>query len=68
MTYIVRSAGDDPARAVKSVFDLGSGRYSGDFMAFSPSTDDATVDRLRKGLDRIKADGRFVALMKKWLN
>jgi len=68
MAYIVRKAGDDPTSAVTPVWridDLHVG-YSGDFLAASLSTPDSLVEKLRIALDRIKSDGRYDAIKKKW--
>ncbi|MES2818793.1 MAG: transporter substrate-binding domain-containing protein [Pseudomonadota bacterium] len=37
------------------------------YIAFSPLTDDALVQRWQSELDRIKADGRFAGLYRHWL-
>jgi len=67
MAYIVRQSGRDPATAVKPVWNLPDVTpYSGDFMAFGLSTSDSVVARLKAALDRIKSDGRFAAIMRKW--
>jgi len=67
MAYIVRQSGRDPATAVKPVWSLPDiTPYSGDFMAFGLSTSDSVVARLRTALERIKTDGRFAAIMRKW--
>lgn len=68
MDYVVRTAGDDPAKTVKPVWeitDLMQG-YTGGFMACSLSTSDDIVDRLRQALDQMKRDGRYAAIHKKW--
>jgi len=67
MAYIVRQSGRDPATAVKPVWNLPDiTPYSGDFMAVGLSTSDSVVARLREALDRIKSDGRFAGIMRKW--
>jgi polar amino acid transport system substrate-binding protein len=43
--------------------ELGSG---GSYMAFGPKTDDLLVERFRKGLEAVKANGTFALLQKKW--
>ncbi len=63
---LVRREGSDPEQVLVRVLpltELGSG---GSYMAFGPRTDDQLVERFRKGLDAVKANGTFAALQKKW--
>ncbi len=65
--YLIRRAGEDPVKAVEPVLslpDLGSG--GGLNMAFSRQTPDALVERFRQGLERIRRDGRYAAIARKW--
>jgi len=66
--YLVRQAGDDPARSVLravALTDLGS--EAGLDMAFSLRTPDAVVERFRKALETVKKNGTYESLQKKWL-
>jgi polar amino acid transport system substrate-binding protein len=66
--YLVRQAGDDPARILQRALalpDLGS--EGGLDMAFSLKTPDALVERFRKGLDAIRRNGTYESLQRKWL-
>jgi polar amino acid transport system substrate-binding protein len=66
--YLVRQAGDEPAKVLiptLSLPDLGSG--DGLNMAFSRQTPDATVERFRKGLKAIRDNGTYDAIAKRWL-
>lgn len=66
--YLIRQAGEDPAKVVQPVLslpDLGSG--GGLNMAFSRQTPDALVERFRQGLDSIRRDGTYAAIARKWL-
>jgi polar amino acid transport system substrate-binding protein len=66
--YLMRQAGDDPNKtAVRalSLPDLGSN--DGLNMAFGPKTPDALVERFRKGLETIRRNGTYDAIVKKWL-
>ncbi|KQV82478.1 hypothetical protein ASD15_10685 [Massilia sp. Root351] len=65
-TDIVRRDGGDPSQVLARVLhlaDLGSG---GSYMAFGTKTDDLLVERFRRGLETVKANGTFAALQKKW--
>ncbi|KQU76913.1 MULTISPECIES: ABC transporter substrate-binding protein [unclassified Rhizobacter] len=67
-TYLVRQAGDDPARMVQrtlALTDLGS--EGGLDMAFSLKTPDEVVERFRKGLETIRRNGTYESLQRKWL-
>lgn len=65
-TDIVRREGGDPSQVLVRALrltELGSG---GSYMAFGPKTDDLLVERFRKGLEAVKANGTFALLQKKW--
>lgn len=67
MAYVVRQAGGDPAKAVRAVWNLSDVTgYAGDFMAAGLSTPDEIIERLRAALDKVKSDGRYEAIMRKW--
>lgn len=66
--YLVRQASGNPEESAVpqlSLKDLGGA--DGLCMAFSRSTPDEVVERFRKALVRIKADGRYDAIAAKWL-
>jgi polar amino acid transport system substrate-binding protein len=66
--YLVRQAGDDPAKVLVrnlALTDLGSTGVLD--MAFSLKTPDALVERFRKALETIKKNGTYDSLQKKWL-
>jgi len=66
--YLIRQAGDDPARMVVpalSLLDLGGD--DGLNMAFSLQTEDAVVERFRQGLQAIRSNGTYAAIARKWL-
>lgn len=65
--HIVRQAGGDPAKVLNKTLripELGSG---GNYMAFSAKTDDALVEKFRRGLETVKRNGTYDAIQKKWL-
>lgn len=62
----VRQNGDDPDKVLVRALPLTDLRSDGSYMAFGPKTDDHLVDRLRKGLETVKANGTYAALLKKW--
>lgn len=64
--WLARQAGDNPDQVlVKSLLldDLGEDLS----LAFSLDTPAATVERLRRSLDSIHRNGRYDAIMRKWL-
>lgn len=65
-TDIVRRDGSDPSKILVRALQLSELGSSGSYMAFGPKTDDLLVERFRKGLEVIKANGTFAALQKKW--
>ena len=66
--YLARRAGDDPARALVRVMPLPDlGGNDGLYMAFSLNTPDATVARFRAALESVRRNGRYDALLRKWL-
>lgn len=65
--YIARQAGDDPARTLVQSLRVPELEDAGGFsMAFSAGTPDATVQRFKKGLDAIRANGTYDAIARKW--
>lgn len=66
--YLMRQAGDDPsATAVRTLSLPDLGGDDGLHMAFSLKTPDAMVARFRKGLNTIRSNGTYDAILKKWL-
>lgn len=66
--YLVRQASGNPSEAAipqLSLDDLGGA--DGLCMAFSRGTPDEVVERFRQALKRVRADGRYDAIAKKWL-
>ncbi|HBW07660.1 MAG: amino acid ABC transporter substrate-binding protein [Pseudomonas sp. BICA1-14] len=66
--YLVRQASGDPNEAAVpqlSLDDLGGA--DGLCMAFSRDTPDEVVERFRQALARVRADGRYDAIVAKWL-
>ena len=65
--WLVRQGSGDPAqRAVPQLaIDLG-GLKNSLGMAFSHQTDDALVRRVSEALERVRADGRYDAIMRRW--
>lgn len=65
--YLVRKAGDDPARVlVRSLSMPVLGGDQGLSMAFSRGTPDATVEKFRLGLKAIRQNGTYDAIARKW--
>ena len=64
--YLMRRAGDDPAQTALLALRLPEldGRL---YMAFSLKTPDALVERFRKGLEAIRKNGTYDAILKKWM-
>jgi polar amino acid transport system substrate-binding protein len=66
--YLVRQAGEDPARTIVQALPLPDLAPEGGLgMAFSLKTPDAVVERFRKALATIKKNGTYEQLHKKWL-
>lgn len=66
--YLVRQAGDDPARMLRPALSLPDlGGDDGLNMAFSLKTSDALVERFRQGLQAIRGNGRYAVIARKWL-
>jgi len=66
--YLVRQASGDPNEVAVpqlSLDDLGGA--DGLCMAFSRDTSDEVVERFRQALARVRADGRYDAIVVKWL-
>lgn len=63
---VVRRDGGDPARVLVRALQLTELGEGGSYMAFGLKTDDALVERFRRGLEAVKANGTFAALQKKW--
>lgn len=66
--YLMRQAGDEPNKmAVRALSLPDLGGHDGLYMAFSLKTPDAVVERFRKGLETIRKNGTYDAIIKKWL-
>ena len=65
--YLVRKAGDDPAKSLARSYAVEELNGEGYYMAFGLQTPDALVERLSKGLAAIKKNGTYDAIKKKWL-
>ncbi|OGB52642.1 MAG: amino acid ABC transporter substrate-binding protein [Burkholderiales bacterium RIFOXYC12_FULL_60_6] len=65
--YLSRQAGDEPAQTLASSYAIPELSDDGLYMAFGTKTPDALVERLRKALATLKANGSYDALKKKWL-
>lgn len=66
--YLVKRAGDDPAKVLSRALPLPDlGVDGGLSMAFSRSTPDATVERFRKALETLKKNGSYERIQKRWL-
>ncbi|MCE3262702.1 MAG: amino acid transporter substrate-binding protein [Pseudoduganella sp.] len=63
---IVRHEGGEPALLLQRVWHLAELGTGGSYMAFGLRTDDLLVERFRKGLEAVKANGTFAALQRKW--
>jgi polar amino acid transport system substrate-binding protein len=66
--WLVRQAGDDPARTLQRTLALTDlGTEGGLDMAFSLKTPDEVVERFRKGLETVRRNGTYETLQRKWL-
>lgn len=64
---VVKAAGDDPNTAIVPTFEIVDiAPYSGGFLAFGPKTSDEVVTKFREAYQKIKANGTYDALQKKW--
>jgi len=64
---IVKENGDDPRTAIVPVFEMTDlTPYSGSFLAFGPKTSDEVVAKFKEGYEKIKANGTYDSLQKKW--
>jgi polar amino acid transport system substrate-binding protein len=67
MAYYVRHAGDDPGTALTPLLDMPELDSETHFsMAFGLETPDEMVDLFRRGLQKIKDDGTYDAILRKW--
>lgn len=66
--HLIRQAGEEPEKTVVRALSLPEldGEH-GLNMAFSLKTPDALVERFRKGLQSIRKNGTYDAILKKWL-
>jgi polar amino acid transport system substrate-binding protein len=65
--YTVRTAGDDPRQVLRPALELPELEDSGFNVAFSLSTDPQTVAAFRTALARLRADGRYDAIIRRWV-
>ncbi|MCQ4289227.1 transporter substrate-binding domain-containing protein [Pseudomonas stutzeri] len=66
--YLVRQASGNPDETAVAQLELDDlGGADGLCMAFSQSTSDEVVERFREALAKVRADGRYDAIAKKWL-
>ena len=63
---LVRRDGSDPEQMLVRALPLSELGSGGSYVAFGAKTDDQLVERFRKGLEAVKANGTFAALQKKW--
>jgi polar amino acid transport system substrate-binding protein len=67
MAYIVRKAGDDPRQMLKPVWEITDFTAdSANYMAFGAQTGDDVVEVFRQGLVKIKSNGVYAAILRKW--
>lgn len=65
--YLVRQASGNPDETAVPQLSLDDLGADGLWMAFSRSTPDEVVERFRQALTRLRADGRYDAIVGKWL-
>lgn len=65
--YTVGMAGDDPGRVLRPAMELPELEDSGFNVAFSLSTDPQTVAAFREALARLRLDGRYDAIVRRWV-
>ncbi|MDH0746805.1 transporter substrate-binding domain-containing protein [Pseudomonas sp. GD03842] len=65
---LMRKNGDDPRTMVRSLALPDLSNPEGLYMAFSLGTPDAVVERYRRALEQVRANGTYDAVVKKWLD
>lgn len=66
--HIVREKGEKPSDVLVPVLELKDvTSYTGSFMAFGLKTPDDVVEKFRAGLEKVKKNGTYAAIAKKWL-
>jgi polar amino acid transport system substrate-binding protein len=65
--YLTRQNGEDPAKVLIRSLELPELSREGLSMAFSRKTPAHTVERFRSGLDAIRRNGVYDAIVRKWL-
>jgi polar amino acid transport system substrate-binding protein len=65
--YLARQNGDDPTALLTPALALPELSKDGLSMAFSRATPSATVERFRQGLDAVRRNGTYAAIVKRWL-
>ncbi len=63
--YAVNEAGAKPEE-IKGIYVLEDLTKDGYFLAVNKSTPDSIVMKLQAALDKIKADGTYDKILKKW--
>ncbi|MBW7833424.1 MAG: transporter substrate-binding domain-containing protein [Simplicispira suum] len=65
-SYLARQAGDDPAKTLVRVYRIPELTNDESYMAFGTQTSDATVEKFRRALERVKQSGRYEQLQRQW--
>ena len=65
-SYLARQAGDDPAKTLNRVYRIPELTNDESYMAFGMQTPDATVDKFRHALERVRQSGVYEQLQRKW--
>lgn len=67
-TWLVRQAGDDPARTLVKALPIPDlGGETGLFIAVSLRTSPEVVARLRQAMQRLQDNGSYAAIARKWM-
>jgi len=65
-SYIVKEAGFKPEEVINGIFVLEELTKGGYYLAINNNTSDAVVKKLQAALDKIKEDGTYDKILKKW--
>jgi polar amino acid transport system substrate-binding protein len=65
--HLARSAGDDPDITLRHVLELPDLGHDGFYIAFGSQTSDAVVERFRRALDKLRRNGVYDSIQRKWL-
>ncbi len=63
---LVKNEGKNPDNILKKAFHIKDLSSDGLYMAFSKATPDETVKKFQVGLEKVKANGTFAKIMKKY--